>query len=99
MVKDIVYRKLVEVAKTRTTIEFGELARIVGMPLDAEGDVAALGRILDEIAEQDVAAGRPLLPVHVVHGTRNMPGAGLLRFARNKKLRKTDALTFLATEV
>src|SRR4051794_37763614 len=77
MVNNAVYKKLVEIAKAKTTIQFVELARIADMPLDTDGDVAALGRVLDEIAEQDVASGRPLLPVLVVHGTRNMPGVGL----------------------
>jgi hypothetical protein len=58
-----------------------------------------LGRVLDKIAEQDIAAGRPLLPVLVVNGTRNMPGVWLFKFAKKKKLQKTDELTFFATEM
>jgi hypothetical protein len=99
MLNRIVFEKLVEVAKSKATIKFTDLARLADMPLDAEGDVAAMGRILDEIAEADVAAGRPLLAVLVVHDTRNMPGAGLFRFARKNKLQKSDDLTFFATEL
>ena len=99
MVNTTVYRKLVEIAKARGTVQFTELARLADMPLEAEGDVAAMGRILDEIAEADVAAGRPLLAVLVVHGDRNMPGAGLFRFAKKKKLQKGDDLTFFVTEM
>jgi hypothetical protein len=99
MVNEAVYRKLIETAKAKTTIQFSELACIADMPLEAEGDVAAMGRILDEIAELDVAEGRPLLAILVVHGTRNMPGAGLFRFAKKKKLQKGDDLTFFATEM
>lgn len=99
MVNAAVYRKLVEVAKAKGTVQFVELAAVADMPLDGEGDVVALGHVLDEIAEQEVAAGRPLLPVLVVHGTRNMPGAGLFKFAKKKKLQKGDDLTFFATEM
>ena len=99
MVNDTLYKKLVEIAKAKTTIQFVELARTADMPLDTDADVTALGRLLDEIAEQEVAAGRPILPVLVVHGTRNMPGVGLFRFAKKKKLQKSDDLTFFATEL
>lgn len=99
MVNDAVYKKLIAVAKAKTTIQFTELASVADMPLEAEGDVAAMGRILDEIAELDVAEGRPLLAVLVVHGMRNMPGAGLFRFAKKKKIQKGDDLTFFATEM
>ena len=87
------------VAKAKGTVQFVELATVADMPLDGDEDVAALGRVLDEIAEQEVAAGRPLLPVLVVHGTRNMPGAGLFKFAKKNKLQKGDDLTFFATEM
>ena len=99
MINDAVYKKLVEIAKAKTTVQFVELARIADMPLDADSDVAALGRVLDDIAEEEVAAGRPILPVLVVHGTRKMPGVGLFKFAKKKKLQKTDDLTFFATEL
>jgi hypothetical protein len=99
MVKDMVFRKLIEVAKARTTIEFTALANAADRSLDADGDVAALGRVLDEIAEDDVAAGRPLLAALVVQGSRNMPGIGLFKFAKKKKLQKGDDLTFFVTEM
>lgn len=66
------------------------------MPLDTAGDVAALRRVLDDIAEEEVRAGRLIL---VVHGTRNMPRVGLFKLAKKKKLQKTDDLTFFAKEL
>lgn len=99
MVNAAVFQKLIQVAKARATIQFVELGQVADMALDNDEDVAALGHVLDAIAEEDVAAGRPLLPVLVVHGTRNMPGVGLFKFAKKKKLQKTDDLTFFATEL
>jgi hypothetical protein len=99
VVNSAVYRKLIEVAKSKITVQFSELAAVADMPLDGDGDAVALGHVLDEIAEQEIAAGRPLLPVLVVHGTRNMPGAGFFKFAKKKKLQKCDDLTFFATEM
>lgn len=98
-VNTAVYRKLVEVAKAKTTVEFTELTRLADMPLEAEGDVAAMARVLDEIADHEVNAGRPLLPVLVVQGNKNMPGAGLFKYAKKRKLQKGDDLTFFATEL
>ena len=99
MVNTAVFEKLVQVAKAKSTIQFIELGRIADMTLDSDEAIAALGHILDEIAEEDVKAGRPLLAVLVVHGTRNMPGVGLFKFAKKKKLQKSDDLTFFATEL
>src|SRR5947208_17200159 len=99
MVNDAVLQKLIQVAKAKSTIQFVELGKVADMVLDNDEDIAALGHILDAIAEADVAAGRPLLPVLVVHGNRNMPGAGLFKFAKKQKLQKTDDLTVFATEL
>jgi len=99
MVNAVVFEKLVQVAKAKKTIQFLELGQIADMPADSDEDIAALGHVLDAIAEDDVKNGRPLLAVLVVHGTRNMPGVGLFKFAKKKKLQKGDDLTFFATEL
>lgn len=96
---DAVYEKLVEVAKARATITFPALGEATGMKVDSRNALMALGFVLDEIADHEVAAGRPLLPVVVVQEGTNMPGAGLFKYARKKKLQKTDDLTFFATEL
>ena len=93
-----VYEKLVQVAKARTTIAYGELAKVADLSLGGDEDLKSLGLLLDEIADQEIAAGRPLLPVVIVRENK-MPGAGLFKYARRKKLQKTDDLTFFATEL
>jgi hypothetical protein len=99
MVNPVVYDKLVEVAKARRTITFRELGQIADMRFDSEDDTKMLGLVLDNIGDQEIAAGRPLLPVVVVSESNNMPGAGLFKYARRKKLLKGDDLTFFATEL
>ena len=93
-----IYDKLIQVAKARTTITYGELAKVADMLIDDDQGVKRLGLLLDEIADQEIAAGRPLLPVVIVR-ENNMPGAGLFKYARRKKLQKTDDLTYFATEL
>src|SRR5262245_2999400 len=58
-----VYEKLIQIAKARTTITYGELAKVADMLIDDDQDMKRLGLLLDEIADQEIAAGRPLLPV------------------------------------
>jgi hypothetical protein len=99
MVNAALYAKLIQVAKDRKTIPYGELAQAGDLSLDGEDDMKAFGFALDAIADQEVAAGRPLLPVVVVSGTTNMPGGGLFKYAKKKKLQKGDDMTFFATEL
>src|SRR5262249_51993210 len=103
MVNAAVYEKLVQVAKARTTITYTALASVADITLAGSGDdeMKTLGFVLDEIADQEIAAGRPLLPAVVVKKSDNMPGAGLFIYARKKGLqkKKTDNLTFFAEEL
>lgn len=101
MVNDAVYNKLVQVAKARKTIAYGELAMVADVMVEDEGgdDFRSVGFILDAIADQEVAAGRPLLPIVVVSGKTNMPGGGLFKYAKRKKIQKGDDVTFFATEL
>lgn len=100
MVNQAVFERLVQVARSRQTINYHDLASIADLTLDQAGDeIKTLGSILDEIAEADVAAGRPLLAAVVVRGDTNMPGSGLFKFARRRGLQKSDDITFFATEL
>jgi hypothetical protein len=99
MVNAAVYTKLIQVAKARTTITFAELAAAADVSLDTDENAIAMGFALDEIADQEIAAGRPLLPVVVVQGDGNRPGGGLFKYARRKGLQKTDDMTFFVTEL
>ena len=69
--------------------------------VDTDDDVQGLGFILDEIADQERAAGRPFLPCVVVSGKTGYPGGGLFKYAIRKGLqpKKMDNMTFWATEL
>ena len=99
MVNATVYEKLTEVAKGRKTISYGDLGQAADISLDNDEGMKQLGFILDEIADQEIAAGRPLLAVVVVREDNNQPGAGLFKYARRKGLQKSDDLTFFVTEL
>jgi hypothetical protein len=99
MVNATVYEKLIQIAKARKTIAYGELAMVADVLVEGDDDMKSVGFILDAIADQELAAGRPLLPIVVVSGKTNMPGGGLFKYAKRKKLQKVDDLTFFATEL
>lgn len=94
-----VYDKLIEVAKARKTIAYGDLATAANLTIGDDGARKSIGFMLDEIAEHELAAGRPLLPIVVIREDNNMPSSGLFRFARAKKLQKSADITFFATEL
>ncbi len=99
MINTAVYEKLIQVAKARKTIGYIELGKIADVTVDGEDGARDLGFLLDAIADQEFAAGRPLLAVVVVSEKTNMPGGGLFKYARRKGLQKTDDLTYFATEL
>jgi hypothetical protein len=53
--------KLIDVARTRTTISYGDLAKILHVASQS------VGRYLNPIYDQEMAAGRPDLTVVVVY--------------------------------
>ena len=99
MINAAVYQKLIQVTKARKTLAYGELAHVADVTVESDDDTKILGLILDNIADHEVTAGRPLLPIVVVSGKTNMPGGGLFKYAKRKKLQTGDDLTFFATEL
>lgn len=99
MAHEAVFRKLVEVAKARKTLSYSDLGRVANVSLDNDDEVKILGMILDEIADQELAAGRPLLPTVVVSGKTGSPGGGLFKYAKRKKIQKGDDMTFFVIEL
>ena len=75
------------------------MANAADVTLDTDDDTKALGFILDEIADAEIAAGRPFLPVVVVSGKTGSPGAGLFKYAKRKRIQKGDDMTFFVTEL
>lgn len=99
MINTAVYEKLIEIARSRQTISYGELGQVADVSLDTDEGMKNLGFMLDGIADQELAAGRPLLAIVVVSGKTGMPGAGLFKYARRKGIQKADDVTFFATEL
>jgi hypothetical protein len=99
-----IYERLIEVAKSETTITYGEVAPMAGLDMGNVGDRAEISRILDEISRHEHVNGRPLLSAVVVHaptdGGGGTPGIGFFKMARAVGAHKNkDDVTFFAAEL
>ena len=83
--EEIVRANLIEVARRRSTITYGEAAKQVGMTAIGIGP-----HILDPINEYEHARGRPLLSAVVVGKSSRRPGRGFYALASRLGLYKGD---------
>jgi hypothetical protein len=97
---DAVYDKLVEVARSRSLIGYKELSGLVGLEMGRKSDLDEFVRILDEIAEHEIAAGRPVIVVVVIRDDTKMPGRGFFKFSKARGIQgDADDMAFFATEL
>lgn len=98
VVNPIVYRRLVKAAKARTTVTFAELGEAADLAIEEVDERKILELILDHIADQEAAEGRPLLSVLAVDSATGALGGGLLRYARRKNFPIAGDAAFFAEE-
>src|SRR3954471_6560391 len=98
MVNPIVYRRLVKAAKARTTVTFAELGEAADLAIEETDERKILELILDHVADQEEAEGRPLLSVLAVDAS-GRPGGGLARYVRRKNIPVANDATFFADEL
>lgn len=97
---EAIYSKLTDVARRGTTVSYAELATAGDLDAGDPDDMAILVKELEAIAEHETAAGRPLLVVLVTGAGTNMPGKGLFKWARKRKIdRGEDDMTFFVREM
>lgn len=78
----VLYRKLVELAESRSLATYGDVAPLIGLNMDREEDREDIARRLGEIVRFEHANGRPMLTALVVHkGGDNNPGEGFFAAA------------------
>ncbi|MDI6810752.1 MAG: hypothetical protein QMD80_03610 [archaeon] len=75
---DKVYCKLIQVARNRQVITYGEIAEIMGLPSAGQHMSRETGQISGEISEYEHTYNRPLLSAVVVKGDTMIPGSGFL---------------------
>ena len=79
---DKVYCKLIQVARNRQTIPYGEIAKIMGILTSGSHMARETGQILGEISEFEQLHNRPLLSAVAVRADKKLPGEGFFTLAR-----------------
>ena len=74
--QEAVRDRLIEVARNRGLITYGELAPIAKLPARNIGSL-----ILDAISRDEVNAGRPMLSAVVINADEGIPGYGFFNLA------------------
>ena len=96
-----IYTRLKQAAREKRFIGYSDLSAAIELPLTDSNNVHTLNVMLEEIADHELANGRPLLVAIIVNENTNMPGAGLFHYAKRKGLMKQkdkDNLTFFVAE-
>ena len=83
-----VYERLVKAARAGEFVHYGELAKMLGIDMDNPHFGAQVGKVLGQISEDEVAAGRPMISAIVVSKDTMLPGAGF--FKLGQELHRTD---------
>ncbi len=79
---DKVYCKLIQVARNRRTINYKEIAEIMGLPERGSYMARETGKILGKISKYEDTHNRPLLSAVVVREDTRIPGEGFFTLAR-----------------
>ncbi len=81
--RQIIYEKLKEVARTKSLITYREVGDLVGLNMHDAGDRVRIAQILDDINEEEVIIhDRPMLSSVVIRKDTSIPGAGFFKCAR-----------------
>jgi len=82
MTHQAVYERLVQAARAREFVHYGPLAKLLGIDMDNPHFAAQVGRVLGEISEDEVAAGRPMISAIVVSRDTMLPGHGFFKLGQ-----------------
>ncbi len=77
-----VYALLIRSAEERTTVTYGDVAAILGLPPSGQHMARETGRMLGAITHRECDCGRPMLTAVVVSSGDKRPGPGFYGLAR-----------------
>jgi hypothetical protein len=79
----LVYCEFIRAARYRGTITYQEVAEAMGITPTGGHMAKEVGRIADEISEDEHRAGRPMLSAILVHKGDGKPGKGFFDLAKD----------------
>ena len=98
---DILYARLTQAARDKKFVSYADLSAAIELSLTDAAGLNKLSILLEEIADHELSARRPLLAAIIVNENSNMPGSGLFDYAKRKGLMKPkdkDKLAFFLAE-
>lgn len=99
---DRVYRWLIQIARKKETITYGEIAEMMpNIPKRGNYMSREVGQLSGEISQYEHLRGRPLLSAVVVRGDKKMPGEGFFDMGRELGMLQegTDERSFWEREL
>lgn len=95
-----IHEELLRVAKAGCSVNYSDIAPMVGLNMESAYDRNQIARVLDGISRAEHLAGRPLLSAVVIRKDENMPGNGFFTLARGLGLHtKGDNFEFWLAEL
>jgi hypothetical protein len=88
-INEILYQKLIEAAKSRQTITYGEVLSMFNMNTSSPAHRSMMGWMLAEISKHETAEGRPMLSVLVVLPDTGIPDVDTFALASELGLHKS----------
>ena len=77
-----VYDRLIQAARAREFVHYGELGKMLGLDMDNPHFATLVGKVLDRINEDESAAGRPMISAIVVSKETMLPGSGFFNLGQ-----------------
>ncbi len=94
-----VRNRLMEVARGEGTINYGEIAEMMGLPTSGNHMATETGRMLGEICDLENDDDRPMLSAVVVTVDNHIPGEGFFTCAEQLGRTVGDKQTFWKNEL
>lgn len=96
-----VYLRLVGAARAGEFVHYAELAKVLGIDIETAHFGVHVGKVLGQISEDEIAAGRPMLSAIVVSRDTMLPGHGFFRLGHELKqvLSGEDETTFAIRQI
>ena len=96
-----VYERLVKAARAGEFVHYGELAKMLDIDLENPHFGAQVGKVLDRINADEVAAGRPVISAIVVSKDTMLPGTGFFKLGQESRqtLPEEDEIGFAIRQI
>lgn len=82
----LVRDEMIQAARNGTTITYGDIADIMGLPPRGHYMAKEVGQVSGEISEDEHIQGRPMLSAVAISTERRRPGPGFFGLARDMRI-------------